>query len=146
MEELIAHQVSLLQLREKRQQERAHALNAIRTYKVNFKATPFKPTAAQQRVLSEIHADLAREQPMMRLVQGDVARGKRLGGPAALAAIEQGHQVAIMAPTEILSEQHALTFEQWFAPWVLKLLGSVGAARARRVSARWSSLRAVEFS
>ena len=88
MEELIAHQVSLLQLREKRQQERAHALNADPHLQSEFlKQLPFKPTAAQQRVLSEIHADLAREQPMMRLVQGDVGSGKTL--VAALAVLAQ---------------------------------------------------------
>ncbi len=133
MEELIAHQVSLLQLREKRQSERAYALTADPKLRQAFlKQLPFSPTNAQQRVLSEIHADLAKPQPMMRLVQGDVGSGKTLvAALASLAAIEQGYQVAIMAPTEILSEQHALTFEQWFAPLGIEVAWLSGRSKGK---------------
>ena len=75
---------------------------------------PFKPTNAQQRVSKEIVQDLERTKPMLRLLQGDVGAGKTLvSAIAALQAIEAGFQVAIMAPTEILAEQHYLSFSQW---------------------------------
>ncbi|MDO6806147.1 DEAD/DEAH box helicase, partial [Wenyingzhuangia sp. 1_MG-2023] len=78
---------------------------------------PFTPTAAQQRVTNEIITDLARPLPMLRLVQGDVGSGKTL--VAALAAchvLEAGFQVALMAPTEILAEQHFQNLSDWFEP------------------------------
>ena len=78
---------------------------------------PFTPTGAQRRVLAEIAADLARPVPMLRLVQGDVGSGKTLvAAGAALQAIANGYQVAIMAPTEILAEQHRASFSNWFLP------------------------------
>jgi len=78
---------------------------------------PFSPTAAQRRVVAEIERDLAHDFPMMRLVQGDVGSGKTLvAALAALNVIAHGKQVALMAPTELLAEQHASNFRQWFAP------------------------------
>ncbi len=75
----------------------------------------FQPTRAQTRVLREIRADLSGAIPMRRLLQGDVGSGKTLvAGCAALMAIESGFNVALMVPTEILAEQHHLTFSQWF--------------------------------
>ena len=80
-------------------------------------ALPFSPTGAQQRVVREIATDLAKAQPMMRLVQGDVGSGKTLvAALAALQAICAGQQVALMAPTELLAEQHATNFRSWFEP------------------------------
>ncbi|MDK7596596.1 DEAD/DEAH box helicase, partial [Serratia ureilytica] len=71
-------------------------------------ALPFKPTGAQARVVAEIERDMALDVPMMRLVQGDVGSGKTLvAALAALRAIAHGKQVALMAPTELLAEQHA---------------------------------------
>ena len=76
---------------------------------------PFAPTNAQNRVVSEIKADLESPYPMMRLVQGDVGSGKTLvAALSALTAIAQGFQVALMAPTEILAEQHGISFTSWF--------------------------------
>ncbi|MBH5329679.1 ATP-dependent DNA helicase RecG [Eikenella sp. S3360] len=78
---------------------------------------PFALTAAQQRVLAEIRQDLAQPHPMHRLLQGDVGSGKTIvAALAALAAIEAGAQVAVMAPTEILAEQHHIKFRQWLEP------------------------------
>ncbi|TXZ87663.1 DEAD/DEAH box helicase, partial [Vibrio cholerae] len=78
---------------------------------------PFSPTKAQQRVVAEIEADLEKPHPMMRLVQGDVGSGKTLvAALAAVRAIEHGYQVALMAPTELLAEQHSLNFAQWLEP------------------------------
>jgi len=118
MEELVAHQLSLLQLRQQRQSEGGIAIAEGSKLQEEFLATlPFEPTAAQQRVVSEIHSDMAQPVPMMRLVQGDVGSGKTLvAALAALRAIEAGYQVALMAPTELLSEQHALSFSQWLQP------------------------------
>ncbi len=118
MEELVAHQLSLLKLRAIKQQHQARALQPHSKLEQAFLAQlPFSPTQAQQRVVGEIQQDLSAAVPMMRLVQGDVGSGKTLvAALAALTAIGQGYQVALMAPTEILAEQHALTFQQWFAP------------------------------
>lgn len=100
---------------------------------------PFSPTAAQQRVLTEIRADMAQGAPMLRLVQGDVGSGKTLvAAAAALHAIEAGYQVAMMAPTALLAEQHARNFAQWLEPLgvpVHVLLGQSSAAARRAVLA-----------
>ncbi|MGL5907600.1 MAG: ATP-dependent DNA helicase RecG, partial [Shewanella sp.] len=97
------------------------------------------PTGAQQRVVAEIGKDLAQPHPMMRLVQGDVGSGKTLvAALAALQAIENGYQVAMMAPTELLAEQHAANFAAWFEPLGLKvgwLAGKLkGKARAQSLA------------
>ncbi len=78
---------------------------------------PFEPTGAQDRVIREVREDLARPIPMNRLVQGDVGSGKTLVAvAAALAAVEAGHQVAFMAPTELLARQHGRNLAQWLEP------------------------------
>ncbi|MFT8210535.1 MAG: ATP-dependent DNA helicase RecG, partial [Symbiopectobacterium sp.] len=80
-------------------------------------ALPFALTQAQTRVVQEIEADMEKPFPMMRLVQGDVGSGKTLvAALAALRAIANGKQVALMAPTELLAEQHAINFRHWFEP------------------------------
>ena len=80
-------------------------------------ALPFRLTGAQARVVKEVGADLARSKPMLRLVQGDVGSGKTVvAALAALAAVEAGHQVALMAPTELLAEQHLRLFRLWLEP------------------------------
>jgi ATP-dependent DNA helicase RecG len=114
-EELIAHQLSMILQRNKQQKQKAFALNGPKRLQKNFlKLLPFKPTKAQTRVSKEIIADLEQQQPMLRLLQGDVGAGKTLvAALAALHAIESGFQVAIMAPTEILAEQHYLSFANW---------------------------------
>ncbi len=118
LEELVAHNLSLRQLRERQQRDPAPSLPLPRQALDAFLATlPFAPTGAQQRVMAEIAADLARPCPMLRLVQGDVGSGKTLvAAAAALQAIANGHQVAIMAPTELLAEQHRASFCSWFRP------------------------------
>ena len=117
-EELIAHNLSMLKIKQSVIQHNAIALTIDNQLNQQFlDSLPFTPTNAQTRVVDEIRADLSQPLPMMRLVQGDVGSGKTLvAGLAALTAIGQGYQVALMAPTEILAEQHALTFQQWFAP------------------------------
>lgn len=118
LEELLAHHLSMLAVRAGAQRYHALPLPPQETLKSQFLAQlPFSPTNAQQRVVAEIEQDLEKPVPMMRLIQGDVGSGKTLvAALAALRAIAQGKQVALMAPTELLAEQHANTFRQWLEP------------------------------
>jgi len=118
IEELLAHQLSLCRFRERLRTQHAPVLQLPKTGAEAFrKSLPFALTHAQRRVAGEIAADLARPRPMMRLVQGDVGSGKTVVAAfAALAALHSGYQVAIMAPTELLAEQHGNSFRQWLAP------------------------------
>ena len=117
-EELLAHNLAMQKVRLKTQQLFALPLLTKTDLKSVFLAQlPFQPTNAQKRVSADIEADLARDYPMMRLVQGDVGSGKTLvAALAAWLAIDNDKQVALMAPTEILAEQHAENFRRWFAP------------------------------
>ena len=117
-EELVAHQVSLLTRRAYMQQIEAPSFSPSQRYaKALLASLPFAMTGAQKRVSKEIVADLKKNKPMLRLVQGDVGAGKTLvAGVAACHALEEGWQVALMAPTEILAEQHYLNFKKWFEP------------------------------
>ncbi|CNG17250.1 ATP-dependent DNA helicase RecG [Yersinia frederiksenii] len=123
MEELLAHNLSMLAVRAGAQSYRAQPLLAEEQLKQRFLAAlPFTPTRAQQRVVAEIEQDMTHNFPMMRLIQGDVGSGKTLvAALAALRAIAHGKQVALMAPTELLAEQHANTFRQWLEPLGLEV-------------------------
>ena len=117
-EELLAHQISLRLLRQEADRDHAWPLPA-RTDLVErcLGRLPFQLTDAQRRVWQEIARDLAHEHPMMRLVQGDVGSGKTVvAALAALRAVEHGAQAAVMAPTELLAEQHARNFLGWLEP------------------------------
>ncbi|MCC2524617.1 ATP-dependent DNA helicase RecG [Vibrio coralliilyticus] len=118
MEELLAQNLSMLSVRSKGQQDVALPLAERNQLKQQLlDQLPFTPTKAQSRVVAEIEQDLEKPHPMMRLVQGDVGSGKTLvAALAALRALEHGYQVALMAPTELLAEQHALNFAQWLEP------------------------------
>lgn len=115
-EELVAHQISLLTRRAYIQAIAAPCFKPSQHYAASIlKQLPFQMTQAQQRVCAEIAQDLQLSQPMLRLVQGDVGAGKTLvAAISACHALEAGWQVALMAPTEILAEQHYLTFKKWF--------------------------------
>jgi ATP-dependent DNA helicase RecG len=117
-EELLAHQLSLKLLRQRIQSDPGWALDSTGTLKVSFLAAlPYRMTAAQQRVLVEIESDLKLPKPMLRLVQGDVGCGKTVvAAVAATQAIQMQRQVALMAPTELLADQHAQNFRRWFEP------------------------------
>lgn len=117
-EELVAHQISLLSRRAYIQQIAAPAFSPSKNFAKQLLATlPFRMTSAQSRVCKEIVADLKQNKPMLRLIQGDVGAGKTLvAGVTACHALEEGWQVALMAPTEILAEQHYLNFKKWFEP------------------------------
>jgi ATP-dependent DNA helicase RecG len=134
-EELLAHQVSLRQLRQAADRDDAWPLPP-RTDLVGrcLERLPFSLTGAQRRVWDEIQRDLSREHPMMRLVQGDVGSGKTVvAALAALRAVEDGAQAAVMAPTELLAEQHARNFLGWLEPLGVRvgLLTGRLAGRAR---------------
>ena len=118
IEELLAQQVSMLSLRLSAQQHQAIALKETGLLQTKLlQSLPFSLTGAQHRVTQEIQQDLHQSIPMMRLVQGDVGSGKTLvAALAALSVIEAGYQVALMAPTELLAEQHLLNFQKWFTP------------------------------
>ena len=115
-EEFLAHHLALLQGKLHYQRWQAPAFKVDAVAKQNFiDLLPFQLTGAQQRVVAEIEADCCRSRPMLRLVQGDVGCGKTLvAALAALSALGSGFQVAIMAPTELLAEQHFRNFSQWF--------------------------------
>ena len=117
-EELVAHQVSLRRMRRRRQRVHAPALNGDGSLRARFlDDLPFPLTEAQRRVVAEISADLERTRPMLRLLQGDVGSGKTVvAALAALQSVESGCQAAIMAPTELLSEQHLRNLRRWLAP------------------------------
>jgi len=116
-EELLAHQLSLRQLRHRHDRHRAPALDNDTLAQALIGRLPFALTNAQRRVLAEIADDLRRPRPMQRLVQGDVGSGKTVvAALAALQAIGSGHQVAVMAPTELLAEQHRQSFAAWLEP------------------------------
>ena len=135
-EELLAHQLSLRQLRHATQSEAAWPLTCRSSLTEDLlTALPFKLTAAQTRVWNEIQQDLAKDQPMLRLVQGDVGSGKTIvAALAALRAVDAGFQGAVMAPTELLAEQHARNFSQWLEPLGVRLvmLSSKQAGSARK--------------
>lgn len=117
-EELVAHQVSLLTRRAYIRQIAAPRFNSSKVLaKHLLDGLPFQMTNAQKRVSKEILHDLKQDQPMLRLVQGDVGAGKTLvAAVAACHALEADWQVALMAPTEILAEQHYLNFKRLFEP------------------------------
>jgi ATP-dependent DNA helicase RecG len=135
-EELLAHQLSLKLLRTRIQQDPGWPLAAAGELKARLLAAlPFRPTGAQLRVLREIETDLELGKPMLRLIQGDVGCGKTLvAALAAASAVEVGRQVALMAPTELLADQHAQNFRRWLEPLgiAVALLTGRQTGKARR--------------
>ena len=141
-EELLAHYVSLRSLRELARTESALPLRAGSEEIERFRAgLPFDLTGAQQRVVAEILDDMAEPHPMMRLIQGDVGSGKTVvAAIACLKAIGSGMQAAIMAPTELLAEQHWHNFSEWLKPLNIELAWLSGSQRTK---ARRDSLAAI---
>lgn len=137
-EELVTHQMGLLQRRDRQRHTSAPALHIENTLSAGLLALlPFALTAAQQRVIQEIHHDLGQTRAMLRLVQGDVGSGKTVvAALAACPALAAGLQVAIMAPTEILAEQHLVRFRSWFEPLGISVgwLSGKQTAKARTTS------------
>ena len=132
-EELIAHNLSLLRLRQKVQLQQAPLLSEDKSARNKFlEQLPFELTAAQQRVAAEINSDISTAIPMLRLVQGDVGSGKTVvAALAAVQAIANGKQAALMAPTEILADQHRINFEQWLRPLGIRVAFLTGKVKGK---------------
>ena len=142
-DELLAQQLSLKMLRRARARRKAPRLpgdaSLTRTLRERL---PFALTRAQQRVIAEIRRDLGRGEPMQRLLQGDVGSGKTIvAALAALQAIESGAQVAFMAPTEILAEQHYRKLSAWLADLPINIAWLTGSLPAKE---RRKALEAVQ--
>lgn len=143
-EELLAHRLSLLFLKQQFQVQKAMGLPLNHHYTAAFlKSLPFQLTKAQQQVAAEIHEDMLKPSPMLRLVQGDVGSGKTVvAALAILQAVENRCQAAILAPTELLVEQHFKTFDAWFKPLnisVVMLSGQMKAVPRREALAAISN-------
>jgi ATP-dependent DNA helicase RecG len=132
-EELIAHHLSLSRLRHLAQQQKAPVLKSTKALSTDFlERLTFSLTNAQQRVISEVSENLASGRPMMRLVQGDVGSGKTVvAAMGALSALENDYQVALMAPTELLAEQHHQNFLDWFEPLGQKVVFLTGRQKGK---------------
>ena len=132
LEELLAQQLSLRQARAVRASRSGIALDRVDASAALLSALPFRLTAAQQRVWAEISADLASHQPMNRLLQGDVGSGKTVvAALAAMQAIGSGHQAALMAPTEILAQQHRDKLVPWLSGHAIRVGWLVGSLSPR---------------
>ncbi|MCX7095450.1 MAG: ATP-dependent DNA helicase RecG [Methylobacter sp.] len=145
-EELLAHYLSLRRSRNKSKAWQAPSFSETadgNTAAAHFiRALPFKLTHAQQRVIAEIEADCRQQHPMMRLVQGDVGSGKTVvSAYAALLALTAGYQVAVMAPTELLAEQHMRNFSLWFESFQTQVAYLTGQLKG---NARKDVLQALE--
>ncbi|HET6629601.1 MAG TPA: ATP-dependent DNA helicase RecG [Woeseiaceae bacterium] len=141
-EELLAHYLSLRRLRQLANRERAVPLaaggTAMRRFVDNL---PFELTGAQRRVVREIAADLEQPHPMMRLVQGDVGSGKTIvAAIACLQAIQSGVQAAVMAPTELLAEQHLQNFSEWFRDDDVGIAWLAGSLRSAKRGAALAAI------
>lgn len=146
-EELLAHRLSLLNLKQSFQIHSAVSLKNKNNLVNKFlKTLPFELTSAQKRVKEEVESDLNKSHPMLRLVQGDVGSGKTvIAALAILQAVESGYQAAVLAPTELLSEQHFRNFQKWFSAldvYVVMLSGQMKAAPKREALAAIADGRA----
>jgi ATP-dependent DNA helicase RecG len=129
-DELLGQQLSMRAHYRARSRESARPLVAGALTPQFMKRLPFRLTGAQRRTWGEIERDLARAHPMHRLLQGDVGSGKTVvAALAALRAVESGRQAAVMAPTEILTEQHYRKFSAWLAPLGVQVAWLTGSQR-----------------
>ncbi len=135
-EELLAHRLCMRRYRLESDNKTAPTLSTDRNLEQQLlQQLGFQLTAAQQRAFAEISDNLASGHPMLRLLQGDVGSGKTVvAALAALQAIASGYQVAIMAPTEILAEQHLLNFQQWLKPLGIEVGWLSGKSKGKQRS------------
>jgi ATP-dependent DNA helicase RecG len=136
-DELLAQQLSLKRAQRARRDKGAPVLRAVGALSESFlQALPFKLTGAQQRVVREISKDLREGYPMQRLLQGDVGSGKTVvAALAAAQAIDSGYQAALMAPTEILAEQHFRKIAAWMEPLGVKVAWLTGSLKKKEKTA-----------
>lgn len=141
-EELLAHQLSLRVLRQRQRRRGAPRLTGDEhLQRALLDRLPFDLTGAQQRVLDQLRKDLAQSHPTQRLVQGDVGSGKTIvAALAALVGVEAGYQVALMAPTELLAEQHLRNFSNWLAPLDVEVGWLSGRHKGKRREATLTAL------
>jgi len=141
-EELLAHHLSLRRVRLRAEHTLAIAFAGKHELVDTFiRSLPFRLTGAQNRVINELQQDLARPHPMARLVQGDVGSGKTVvAACAALTVVPAGYQVALMAPTELLAEQHFRSFSDWLQPLGIPVVWHAGKSKGK---ARQSALQAI---
>ena len=134
VEELAAHRLALLERRRQIRSRKTPVIQPDEKLQQRLKqALPFELTGAQQRVLAELMQDFSAGKPMIRLVQGDVGSGKTVvAALACLPVVESGYQAVLMAPTEILAEQHLQNFDHWLAPLGLKVLNLLGADKGKK--------------
>ncbi|MCG6874011.1 MAG: ATP-dependent DNA helicase RecG [Betaproteobacteria bacterium] len=129
-DELLGQQLSMRAHYRARSREAAAPLSADTLTKRFLESLPFRLTGAQRRAWGEIERDLGRTHPMHRLLQGDVGSGKTVvAALAALRAVESGRQAAVMAPTEILAEQHFRKFSAWLTPLGVEVAWLTGSQR-----------------
>src|SRR5205085_5112300 len=135
--ELLAQQLSLKRAQQARREKGAPQLTSVGALSGAFLETlPFKLTGAQARVVREISADLCAGYPMQRLLQGDVGSGKTVvAALAAAQAIDSGYQAALMAPTELLAEQHFRKIAAWMEPLGVKVAWLTGSLRKKEKQA-----------
>jgi len=136
-DELLAQQLSLKRAQRARREKGAPTLRAVGALSKDFLAAlPFQLTGAQQRVVEEIRSDLREGYPMQRLLQGDVGSGKTVvSALAAAQAIDSGYQAALMAPTEILAEQHFRKIAAWMEPLGVKVAWLTGSLKKKEKDA-----------
>ncbi len=141
-EELLTQHLSLKRMREQLRRHSAPALHGDGTLRARFlEQLPFTPTRAQERVAAEVIRDLGHATPMLRLVQGDVGSGKTMvAALAALAAVEAGYQAALMAPTELLAEQHFRHFHKWMTPLAVNVVWLAGKLKGKARTAALASI------
>jgi ATP-dependent DNA helicase RecG len=147
-EELLAQQLSLKQAHALRRQRNAARLHGSPSTGGQqsieqglLAALPFELTGAQQRVWAQIESDLSRAFPMNRLLQGDVGSGKTVvAALAAARAIDHGYQAAVMAPTEILAEQHYNKMQEWFGPLGVDIVWLSGSLKAKEKKAAHAAI------
>jgi len=143
LEELMAHHLAMKRLNLQLQKLSAPALPNTQLWQQLAQQLPFKPTAAQLRVIAEIGRDLARPTPMLRLLQGDVGSGKTVVAAAAAAmALASGQQVALVAPTELLAEQHLHTLRAWFTPLGIDVAWLSGRVTGKKRTATLAQIAA----
>ncbi len=146
-EELLAHHLGLRRLRQNMQEKIAPKLSSTeQLFDTLLKNLQFKLTRAQQRVISEIKADLQKTTPMQRLIQGDVGCGKTVVAVSAiLSSVEAGYQATIMAPTELLAEQHLNNMQQWLEPLNIKIGWLTGKHKGKKREALLEQLASAEI-
>lgn len=142
-EELLSHRLCLRRLRQQSGSQHAPVLQAANSSLGQrfLQQLPFELTSAQRKVSEEIRLDLGQPHPMLRLLQGDVGSGKTVvAALAALQAVDSGYQAAIMAPTELLAEQHFRNFSQWLAPLGLHTAWLSGKVKGRQRTATLAAI------